>query len=133
MAEASLYQDELTADDTEMFGDDFAVDYSGTAEDLFGSACSCESQELGDSHELGNANTCLSQEVDQLNMDSSDSQEQEADTEGMRGRETQEQRELSELRDFLQGFVDYYDGDSDYGSEKEAAEHILSDERLRDF
>ena len=37
MAEDSIYQDEPTADDTEMVRGDFAVDYSGTAEDLLDS------------------------------------------------------------------------------------------------
>ena len=46
--EDSLYQDEPTADDTDMVGGDFAVDYSGNAEDLLGSAGSGESQELED-------------------------------------------------------------------------------------
>ena len=51
MAENSLYQDEPTADDTEMVGVNFAVDNSATAEDLLGSAGSGESQELAKSSE----------------------------------------------------------------------------------
>eukprot|EP01048_Picozoa_sp_COSAG05_P017192 COSAG05_NODE_2311_length_3243_cov_8.020992_1_plen_568_part_00 len=77
MAEDSLYEDEPDDSHQEMVGGDFAVDYSGT-EDLLGSAGSGESQELGNSQE---SSTGLSQDIDELGLDSGESQEQEADTE----------------------------------------------------